>query len=1308
MTDWSTWLAYRLGELLCHSTILLAMVSLLLPWIGQPTRRMVLCRGALMGLALLVVLPGIRGRAAISLPDWARVVGPTFHERPIRLQPASLESEPIAVIKREPVPSSTTKRELKDDDLPVVHSTDTGADLSGAQPDESTTAADDGSDLRVALGGHATLLARDTLLPSDSFTEPTPARPWPLVASVSWFFGALGATIWISIGAWRTGRLVRHSQQAPEWIHGELNLVVPERRRPPQLRVTNLIESALACGIFRSAILLPESTEQSAQPIGRNGIRAVLAHEWAHIAHGDLWLLAFERLLLPLYFAQPLFWLLRRRIRIDQELLADAAAAGKEPVAYAEALLAWAKSTPGRPRGEVLAVLSFWNNPCHLPRRIEMLLDTTHRIVPRASRLWRGTALTALFALTSALSLITFSASSSIAQNQTESPVFAQDSSANAGQASQDSASPAPARVAGPLPVAASSDDNEGRTNPTAADAGAEKEATLADEKYQFIQRLAKKGYTSQREVDAARAELERAKAALEAAQKKAAEAAEIDELRKLVDELREENRRLRQKLPKENSTEPIDKDITSPTDNAIELQLLELDVNEAEVDVAAAREEFDATTRLNAKGVLGTGELNIKKVALQKAEIALQRAKLRAKAAQRPSAKSGHPTPAANLPKDKTNPRDGAAKQENRTEQRQIMLNAQVVDIDRAALESLRTKFAAQTGPGSLGQFFSDMSLDKRTTLTAILESRQLAEFREAIQSDPKSRILAEPRITLRSGEKAGFSSMREFKVPMAKEKITDSAQDFTLRGVGFALSAIATIQDRDLIRLQLLPEFSAIDPSQTVDGVPGINTRRVQTTVELRSGQTIILAGLMPRDAKGNSSRIPVLSELPVAGKLFEKRDPVDDSELLILVTPEIVQTSSLRDQAAKPNRKPAIHAVNSATHAAPARRLTMARGLGDPSPLLATLSAERFSLDEENRVLTQWNAATAKIGHLEVEFARYVFDAASQVETRSEGILTFESPRQAGYLLLPANIGGTVSKKIGNDRSPFTLQTESHEHGWIWTGQDVVHVDMKSRTYERSRFPADGASKTSGPEFLLARPFVLGLPAAELREQFDIALIKKTASEFWLSFVPRNPEMKQTFSRAILVLDGATWLPKALKLTDDGGHVETIHTFLRFAINGAPRSEPNLDESKLADAGYSAIATPITGISPQAAFRRVVLPSLVEEATRLAQRRLGLAVATEPVRSLPPILAGKFRGGLRVVSTEPNGPADAAGIRAEDVLVGINVWETARCQDLKYALTNWKAEGNQNGPATNGALRLTLLRGTEALTADLKPRP
>ncbi len=128
-------------------------------------------------------------------------------------------------------------------------------------------------------------------------------------------------------------------------------------------------------------------------------IRTALAHELAHIGNGDLWLLAICRCLLPLYYAQPLFWLLRRQVRLDQEVLADVAAASADRTRYAEILLGWARSMTARPAGSTLAAIGLWERPSQLRRRIAILLDERFAIEPCSPRRWRlavwgiGTAL---------------------------------------------------------------------------------------------------------------------------------------------------------------------------------------------------------------------------------------------------------------------------------------------------------------------------------------------------------------------------------------------------------------------------------------------------------------------------------------------------------------------------------------------------------------------------------------------------------------------------------------------------------------------------------------------------------------------------------------------------------------------------------------------------------------------------------------------------------------------------------------------------------------------------------------------------
>ena len=114
-------------------------------------------------------------------------------------------------------------------------------------------------------------------------------------------------------------------------------------------------------------------------------IRAVLANEAAHVEHGDLMWLAAGRGLLVLLSAQPLVWWLRRSMRLDQESLADAAAAEiSNRREYAEQLVAWARDMSSRSRPMLPAAMGLWEGPSQLQRRVALLLDERRKLLPIA------------------------------------------------------------------------------------------------------------------------------------------------------------------------------------------------------------------------------------------------------------------------------------------------------------------------------------------------------------------------------------------------------------------------------------------------------------------------------------------------------------------------------------------------------------------------------------------------------------------------------------------------------------------------------------------------------------------------------------------------------------------------------------------------------------------------------------------------------------------------------------------------------------------------------------------------------------
>ena len=228
-------------------------------------------------------------------------------------------------------------------------------------------------------------------------------------------------------GAAAAGWICRGAERASESLQAELSEIARGRPRVPRLLVSPRITSAVALGLLRPTILLPAALAADGP---RPTLRAVLAHEWAHVRNRDLWLLALGRCLLVVLYAHPLFWWLRRAVRNDQECLADAVAAGDDRPDYAQELLRWVRLGPAASPARAWAAVGIWENASQLSRRIAMLLDENLKIRPTGSRRWQCQAAGALVALGAALSLVTLQPGRSPAQQGAAAPAADQRSAA--------------------------------------------------------------------------------------------------------------------------------------------------------------------------------------------------------------------------------------------------------------------------------------------------------------------------------------------------------------------------------------------------------------------------------------------------------------------------------------------------------------------------------------------------------------------------------------------------------------------------------------------------------------------------------------------------------------------------------------------------------------------------------------------------------------------------------------------------------------------------------------------------------------
>ncbi len=221
-------------------------------------------------------------------------------------------------------------------------------------------------------------------------------------------------------------------------------------------------------------------------------------------------------------------------------------------------------------------------------------------------------------------------------------------------------------------------------------------------------------------------------------------------------------------------------------------------------------------------------------------------------------------------------------------TGEMQVMLKVRVAELSRTALRELGTE---------LDVFAGDFTLETNLGLTgavrAVLDTEDVKFVLEALNTNSYGKVLAEPNLVTLSGHPAYFIAGGEFAVPTAVGVEGIAAVSTNFRGFGTQLMFTPTVLDKDRIRMHVAPSFSQVNEDLTSqDGVPGLDTRAVATTVDLREGQWLAIAGLLQDQQSGSHIRVPFVGDVPVAGTIFSNREVRrEETELLVLVSPELV---------------------------------------------------------------------------------------------------------------------------------------------------------------------------------------------------------------------------------------------------------------------------------------------------------------------------------------------------------------------------------------------------------------------------------
>jgi pilus assembly protein CpaC len=197
-------------------------------------------------------------------------------------------------------------------------------------------------------------------------------------------------------------------------------------------------------------------------------------------------------------------------------------------------------------------------------------------------------------------------------------------------------------------------------------------------------------------------------------------------------------------------------------------------------------------------------------------------------------------------------------------------------------------------------------------TTLSVGFPQVPMQIFIQALRENGLLRVLAEPNLVSISGQSANFLAGGEIPIPVdqGNDGISLEYKEF-----GVKLEFTPTVLNEGQIRLHVRPSISELDFANAVTLssvlIPAISSRTVETLVEVGSGQTIAIGGLLSERLRGTASKVPGLGDIPVLGALFSSVEyQSEESELVVLVTPELVSPISPQQVAPAPGsliRKP-----------------------------------------------------------------------------------------------------------------------------------------------------------------------------------------------------------------------------------------------------------------------------------------------------------------------------------------------------------------------------------------------------------------
>ncbi|MCA9094505.1 MAG: hypothetical protein KDA68_13530 [Planctomycetaceae bacterium] len=236
----------------------------------------------------------------------------------------------------------------------------------------------------------------------------------------------------------------------------------------------------------------------------------------------------------------------------------------------------------------------------------------------------------------------------------------------------------------------------------------------------------------------------------------------------------------------------------------------------------------------------------------------------------------------------------------------------------------------------------------------------------------------------------------------------------------------------------------------------------------------------------------------------------------------------------------------------------------------PLRAEEAPANLPPADLDTILKNWHEQVSQYQGINASFIQSSYDDVFEVQRMGAGTLKVNRSGEASRVVQGAN-NQNVRLKNNSKGGPYHLEPAQDET-WYWGKRKVIQLNMTDRTFDQIDIPdpkPDAKNSATISSFyigiikcMLSHPFLLGMPPEEIKQHYEMSILKQNAEQVRIAFKPKTQQDLLNWSEAELILNLKTYLPYALKIVDPPGTLTTVYLFSEISGTATPEHIPEPD--------------------------------------------------------------------------------------------------------------------------------------------------